>query len=81
MSKKKKFLIVLASLVLVVAILFGGFYIYSLDYYRADGVAIKASAVKASSVEKIDNLTVFYPDKKTDLETAFIFIPVVKLKP
>ncbi|KAF0091929.1 MAG: hypothetical protein FD141_113 [Fusobacteria bacterium] len=53
----------------------GAFYIYTLDYYRADGVAKNTTITKT-----YDNYYVFSPDKETDLNTGFIFYPGGKVE-
>ena len=76
-EKKKKLKVTLLSLLLFVVVLVGGFYIYTLDYYRAsDGVAdIDALA----NAEKIDNLTIFYPEGDAD-SVGIIFYPGGKVE-
>ncbi len=67
--------------VILVVLLFTGFYIYTLDYYKADNSDIetaKASTTVSMISEK--NLTFFYPEKNNDLSTAFIFYPGGKVE-
>lgn len=62
---------------IIVTMLLGvvAFYIYTLDYYRADGVAKNTTITKT-----YDNYYVFSPDKENDLNTGFIFYPGGKVE-
>ena len=69
-KKAKIVAIVIASLLIV---LVGGFYIYTLDYYRADNYVAQTLANDTSNIQKLGSMTVFYPDKELDTKTGFIF--------
>jgi surfactin synthase thioesterase subunit len=51
------------------------FYIYTLDYYRADMVARNTSITKT-----YENYYVFSPDPENDLNTGFVFYPGGKVE-
>ena len=76
-EKKKKLKIILLSVLLLLVLLVGGFYIYTLDYYRAsEGVAdIQALA----DAERIDNLTIFHPEDNAN-SVGIIFYPGGKVE-
>ncbi len=52
-----------------------GFYIYTLDYYRADGLAMNTTITKS-----YENFYVFSPAEENDLNTGFIFYPGGKVE-
>ena len=68
----KKLRIAGLILLLVCALLVGGFLLWANDYYHADDVAL-AVMNSDSWVEVIDNLTILSPDNSTD--TGIIFLP------
>lgn len=79
-KKKKKIrltLIVLASLLII---LLGGFYIYTLDYYRADTYAVQTLSTDTTSIQSHGEMTAFYPEKQLDSRTGFIFYPGGKVE-
>lgn len=61
-------------------ILFVAFYIYTLNYYRADKSVNQVIQQLGSKVEKKDNQTIFYPDKANDKHIAFVFYPGGKVE-
>jgi len=73
---KKTFLIIMAILILLV----GAFYIYTLDYYRADEETLHAMSSSDSSIERFGRITVFNPKEETDSNTGFIFYPGGKVE-
>lgn len=77
---KKRLKITAIIIVALLVVLFGGFYIYTLDYYRADLVARQTIADQAASIQVQQNLTVIYPDKESDLSTGLIFYPGGKVE-
>lgn len=74
-KKRKTLRVVIMSLIVLIVILFGGFYIYTLDYYRAEDSAVTAMASADSTIENIDGTLVFNPSPENDLQTALIFYP------
>ena len=69
-------IIIIASLVLS---LLGGFYIYTLDYYRADQEA--KDVIELSDNVEIDNkLTIFYPNDDNRTNVGLIFYPGGKVE-
>jgi hypothetical protein len=80
-TKKKKVLrIIVASIVAFCIILAGGFYIYTLDYYRAEVTAATAISANDNSIEIKNGMTVFYPKTENDMKTALIFYPGGKVE-
>ena len=70
-------LIILLSLILLLA---GGFYIYTLDYYRADAKAQQSFVRSAQSVPNHNGLTVFRPKGDIKTSTGIIFYPGGKVE-
>lgn len=79
MKMSKKIKIWLLAIVLGVLILCGAFYIYTLDYYRADDHAIEVVQESTNSIQMIDNMTVFHPSD-IDESAGFIFYPGGKVE-
>lgn len=67
--------IVFASLLLAA----GAFYIYTLDYYRADEAAVQAMAGEENSIVTKDKMWIFYPEQQAS-DTALIFYPGGKVE-
>lgn len=81
MKKMKKSVKGFIIAIILVVLLFAGFYIYTLDYYRADNSDIEiAKGSTAVSIVRDEKLTFFYPEKNNDLSTAFIFYPGGKVE-
>lgn len=77
--KKKKILIVTASIVVALGLLFGVCAIYVNDYYRADWEAINSFKPSVEVTEKtLKDGTVIFGD--TDSEYGFIFYPGGKVE-
>ena len=77
--KKKKIIIVIASIVTVLGLLFGVCAIYVNDYYRADWESINTFKTSAEVTEKtLKDGTVIFGD--TDSEYGFIFYPGGKVE-
>lgn len=74
MSKTK---IVMLSLLTLVVILAGAFFIYVSDYYRADEAAL-AILKRDSTMQAGEALTILLPDQASD--TALIFYPGAKVE-
>jgi hypothetical protein len=74
---KRRFKIILISILSLVLILTGAFFIYVSDYYRADNTAI--AVMKSDNTLRVQgNLTILSPDKPSD--TALIFYPGAKVE-
>lgn len=71
-NKKKKIKIIAIIIASLIIVLLGGFYIYTLDYYRADSFAIQTFSENPSSFQNEGEITVFYPDKQLDGDTGLI---------
>ena len=80
-SKVKKRLKITAIIIAaLLVIIIGGFYIYTLDYYRADPIARRTIADQAESIQVQKNMTVLYPDEEMDLAAGLIFYPGGKVE-
>jgi len=81
MDKKVKntLKIVLIGIMAILIISFGGFYIYTLDYYRADNTAHEVID-QLSNIETIGNLTVFRTNPNTSKTIGLIFYPGGKVE-
>lgn len=77
---KKKIRISIFIILIVMIILIGGFYIYTLDYYRADNEAIQVISTGSKDLEISDNITIFYPSEQIDTDSALIFYPGGKVE-
>lgn len=77
MNSKLKKILIRTGLGLLITLLIAAvaFYIYTLDFYRADSVARRT---KISSTN--DKYYVFSPDEDNDLNTGFIFYPGGKVE-
>ncbi|MBN2883308.1 MAG: carboxymethylenebutenolidase, partial [Clostridia bacterium] len=74
-KRKKKIIIGFTITLGILIVLFMAFYIYTLDYYRADAEA----SVIFYAAESRENITVFYPEEgKSD--TGLIFYPGGKVE-
>lgn len=83
---KRSLKITAISVVTILVILLGGFYIYTLDYYRADDVAIEALATVEgenqgeSRIQRLDDMWVFHPSEEQKIDEALIFYPGGKVE-
>jgi len=64
----------------VMAVLAASFFIYTMDYYRADASAVKVIKSDDSHIKKLDSITVFYPDDSADSGSGLIFYPGGKVE-
>lgn len=80
MKRKRKSFKGAIIVIIIIGILFGGFYIYTIDYYRVDDMDIEELEASKVMIESTDQLTFFYPDEKTDRSTAMIFYPGGKVE-
>ncbi|MHB1483770.1 MAG: alpha/beta hydrolase [Saccharofermentanales bacterium] len=71
---------VLIVFTILLVLIIGGFYIYTLDYYKADDNALKLIASDPLRIKVSGNMTVFYPGKQNDSETGVIFYPGGKVE-
>lgn len=74
---KKRLKIALITIISLVILLIGGFFIYVSDYYRADDAAIAAMQTEATMGVQ-DNLIILSPTTPGD--TALIFYPGAKVE-
>lgn len=79
---KKRIKITLLSVVTVLVLLCAGFYIYTLDYYRADDNAVAAlsNTEAGPQIEKKDDMWIFHPNAEQDKGVGFIFYPGGKVE-
>lgn len=82
MDRKKKQKIKIAAIIIssLLVVILGGFYIYTLDYYRADDIALQTLSTNSINIQSEGNMTVFYPNKQNDSKTGFIFYPGGKVE-
>ncbi len=76
---RRRILISLIALGALLVVLAGGFYIYTLDYYRADSDAVRLVAEDARVIRE-GQLTVFYPETEDASTTGLIFYPGGKVE-
>jgi len=77
--KTKRIRIAIIVTVSLFLLIFGGFYIYTLDYYRADQEA--KDVIELSDNVEIDNkLTIFYPNNDNQTNVGLIFYPGGKVE-
>jgi hypothetical protein len=74
---KKRSKIILISILSIVVLLAGAFFVYVSDYYKADDTAL--AVMKSDNTMRVQgNLTILSPDKPSD--TALIFYPGAKVE-
>lgn len=76
----KKILKIAAIILIVLIVLFASFYVYTLNYYRADDYATKIYETQGTPVAEAKNLTVFYPDVAQSTSVGLIFYPGGKVE-
>ncbi|WP_339158643.1 alpha/beta hydrolase [Paenibacillus sp. FSL W8-0186] len=78
--KVKKRLKIAVTIVFALLLLAAGaFYVYTLDYYRADEAALQAMAGEENSIVTKDKMWIFYPEQQAS-DTALIFYPGGKVE-
>lgn len=77
---KKRLRITAIALAALLLLILGGFYIYTLDYYRADDIALQTLSSNDKSIVRTGSLTVFYPPKNTETGKGLIFYPGGKVE-
>ena len=81
MKKKNRALkITTISILSLIAILFLSFYLYTLDYYRADSSATNLLNDSNSNIEQMGDLTILYPPNIKDKSIGLIFYPGGKVE-
>ena len=80
MKTKKRVRIAIITVIAAVSLFAAAFYIYTLDYYRADAYAMQIIDQDAGIVESGDGITVFHPQEGTDNGSALIFYPGGKVE-
>ena len=81
-SVKRRLKITLFSVVTILVLMCAGFYIYTLDYYRADerAVAVLSGTESEHRIEKKDEMWIFHPSPEQDMDVGFIFYPGGKVE-
>jgi hypothetical protein len=74
----KRLLIGIIALFFIMCV---AFYIYTLDYYKADEVAKQTMEDSKDRMQTKDNQIIFLPDEEKNLHTAFVFYPGGKVEP
>ncbi|BCN30672.1 alpha/beta hydrolase [Anaeromicropila herbilytica] len=69
------------GVLIVILALFSAFFIYTLNYYKADQTAKSVSKEMGSRMVEKNNRIIYYPEKEKDLKTGFIFYPGGKVEP
>jgi hypothetical protein len=80
MKTKRKKTLRIVIIIAFIVVLFGGFYIYTLNYYRADASAAAVMAATDITIEAKSGTTVFYPSSANSINTGFIFYPGGKVE-
>lgn len=79
-AKKKKIAIWLTSILLVIALVAGGFTTYVSDYYRADKAAIQAFIKSNSNIKTTDDGRGMRTYGEENAECGFVFYPGGKVE-
>jgi len=79
-KNKKSIRISIVAIIAAVSLFAAGFYIYTLDYYRADASAVQTIESNEANLKSQDSVTVFYPDVANDKGSALIFYPGGKVE-
>lgn len=79
---KKRFRRVAVSIVALIAVILGGFYMYTLDYYRADehAAAVLSDAETNRQIEERSDMWIFHPNAESNKEVGLIFYPGGKVE-
>jgi len=80
MRHPKRFTRIAWIAVIVLAVLAGVFYVYTLDYYRAEDIAVETLASDPGRIERQDRMTVFHPPEGADTGAGLIFYPGGKVE-
>lgn len=68
------------GLFVVILLIMGGFYIYTLDYYRADVEVEKLIEQEPERIQTDGSLTIVYPEGKSDNKIGLVFYPGGKVE-
>ena len=75
MKKKLKIVYkIMIALVMLLAIVVGGFYIYTLDYYRASD-EVQLLLNEKNNIQVKEDYVIVYPEASLDLQKGLIFYP------
>lgn len=76
---KKSIKIAIISFISFIILVFGCFYIYTLDYYRAEDVSVPVNT-GGIKIDRKDNMRVFHPDPDKVRNIGYIFYPGGKVE-
>ena len=79
-KKQSKTKWIILTVIAVIVILIGGFYIYTLDYYRATDDVHQLINTEKQRIEVNDKITVVKPEATNDKEIGLIFYPGGKVE-
>jgi len=79
-SFKKRLVKIAASFLIVISAVIVGFYIYTLDYYRASEEVLQITENTSLEVVLDDNITTIYPEDSKKTSTGLIFYPGGKVE-
>lgn len=77
---KKRVRIAAIAAAVMVAVFAASFYVYTLDYYRADTYAVNVIQADSAHVKRADSVTIFYPEGSENKEVGLIFYPGGKVE-
>ena len=78
-KKRSKLKIAVLIVLALIVIVCGGFYIYTLDYYRADDIVWEMIATDEAILQE-DGVTVLYPEEDNASDIGLIFYPGGKVE-
>lgn len=73
----KKFFLVI---IFIITFIIVSFYFYTLNYYKADKIAIEKVYSEHQNIENRDNLTIIYPSDNNNKKIGLIFYPGGKVE-
>lgn len=79
-SKKKTISRIIIGVIAVLLVLTGAFYIYTLDYYKAQNIAKEVMAKNSHNTVKYDDMLMFNPTVENKDKAAVIFYPGGKVE-
>lgn len=80
MKAKKILKRVFLTMAAIILLLAGAFFLYTMQYYKADETALKIYQTDSASIAVKKEYTCFYPEPDKDLKKAFLFYPGGKVE-
>ena len=74
-KKKNKLVRITIAVIVILLILMGAFYVYTLDYYRASDDVHSLMTSERQTIETDNKITVVKPTEENDREIGLIFYP------